>query len=202
MIEIFRIKAGCWVAALGIILTGLLAGCQTGSHNSDLPVDTAGRGFHVGDTVEIAYISPTGDVTILPGVSQRIGEDGTISLTLIGSVQAAGKTVGELKKEIHDQYVPKYFTELSVGIKGETTFFYVDGEVQQRGAKEFPGDMTLVKAITAAGGFTDFAKQTKVRLTRGNHTQIINVKKAISDPKYDVPVFPGDKIHVPRRILW
>jgi len=62
--------------------------------------------------------------------------------------------------------------------------------------------MTIVKAIAVAGGFTDFAKKTKVRLTRGSHTEIINVEKAISDPRYDVPIFPGDKIFVPRRFLW
>jgi hypothetical protein len=40
-----------------------------------------------------------------------------------------------------------------------------------------------------------------VRLTRGSHTETINVLKAIKDPRYDVPVFAGDKIFVPRRLF-
>lgn len=201
MIQQLRKLPGRWVVALAIIFTGLLAGCQSGPKFAPLPPDSVGTTFHIGDSVTISFISPTGDITLLPPVSERIGEDGKINLSLIGSVTAAGKTAEELQNEIHDAYVPKYFRDLSVTVKGETAFFYVDGEVNQRGPKEYPGEMTIVKAIAASGGFTDFAKQTKVRLTRGDHTEIINVKKAIAHPEDDVPVYPGDKIYVPRRLF-
>ena len=70
------------------------------------------------------------------------------------------------------------------------------------GQKEYPGQMSvIVKAISVAGGFTDFAKKTNVRLTRGGHTQVINVDKANKDPRYDAPVFPGDTILVKRRLF-
>jgi len=189
--------------ALGIILAGLLGGCQTAPKFSDLPPETGTR-FHVGDPVQISFtssVSPIDDPGLQP-FTGRIQEDGTITLPLIGSVTAVGKTEGELQNEIHELYVPKYYRNLTVTVKGETTYFYVDGEVVQRGQKEYPGQMTIVGAIAAAGGFTDFAKETKVRLTRGNHTQIINVNKATTDPRDDVPVYPGDRIIVPRKILW
>src|SRR5262249_8761817 len=102
----------------------------------------------------------------------------------------------------HDRYVPKYFTGLNVTVRGEARYFYVDGEVGARGQKEYPGEMTIVKAISMAGGFTDFAKKTRVRLTRGGHTQIVNVEKAIADPNYDVLFSPGEKIYFTRGILW
>lgn len=203
MTELLRKNAGHWVVALGIILAGLLSGCQSGPTYSQLPQDTAlGTTFHIGDSVTVSAVTPSQDPTQYQPVTQRVAEDGTINLPLIGSVTALGKTAAELQRDIRDLYVPKYFQELSVTVKGDALFFYVDGEVVQRGPKEYPGEMTIVKAIAAAGGFTDFANQKKVRLTRGNHTQIVNVKKAISDPKYDVPVLPGDKIHVPRSILF
>jgi protein involved in polysaccharide export with SLBB domain len=64
------------------------------------------------------------------------------------------------------------------------------------------GETDIVKAISAAGDFTDFANKRKVRLTTADgHTKIINVRKAIEDPQYDVPVYPGDKIFVPRRFF-
>ena len=202
MIPQLRKMPGYWVVALGIILAGLLGGCQTAPKFSELPPENIGTRFHVGDQVSISVVASSGASDVLPAFTGRIQDDGTITLPYIGSVTAVGKTAGELQKEIHDLYVPKYFPALSVTVKGEATYFYVDGEVQQRGQKEYPGEMTIVKAIAAAGGFTDFAKQTKVRLTRGSHTETINVKKAIQDPRYDVPVYPGDKIYVPRRILW
>lgn len=205
MIEQLRKNTGHWVVALGIILAGLFSGCGTsGPKYSELPQDTAvGTTFHVGDMVTVTGILPSGgeNPNFAP-VAQRVSEDGTISLPLIGYVTAVGKTAAELQRDIHDRYVPHYFPELNVTVRGEALFFYVDGEVVQRGPKEYPGEMTIVKAISAAGGFTDFANQKKVRLTRGNHTEVVNVKKAISDPRYDVPVLPGDKIHVPRKILF
>jgi polysaccharide export outer membrane protein len=201
MTEQLRKTAGHWLVALAIILVGLVAGCQSGPTYSNLPQDTVGTTFHIGDSITVSGIPPSGDQTLFPPVTQRISEDGTITLPLIGSVTAVGKTVGELQKDIHDRYVPKYYSELTVTVKGDAVFFYVEGEVKAGGRYDYPGEMTIVKAITQAGGFTDFANETSVRLTRGSHTWVINVKKAISDPKYDVPVLPGDKIHVKRRLF-
>ena len=201
MIEQIRKNAGHWVVAMGLVLAGLLGGCQTGPKYSQLPTTTVGNTYHVGDTLTITVIPPSGDLTAYPPVTQKIAEDGTITLQLVGSITAAGKTAGELQKAIHDAYVPKYNPELNVSVKADTTYYYVAGDVNQPGQKEYSGEMTIVKAISAAGGFTDFARESKVRLTRGDHTEVINVKKAISDPAYDVPVLPGDKIHVPRRVF-
>jgi polysaccharide export outer membrane protein len=199
MIEQLRKTAHLWVTALGIIFIGLLSGCQTGP-TAELPppVDT-GNVFHVGDLLTVSAVPLSNTKDAIPDHTERIGEDGTISLLYVGQVKAVGKTASQLQKEIHDLYVPKYYIDLNVTVKGEARYFYVDGEVQQRGGKEYPGDMTVVKAITVAGGFTDFAKRTKVQLTRGGHTEIINVNKAIDNPRYDVPVYAGDKIYVPRK---
>jgi len=81
--------------------------------------------------------------------------------------------------------------------------FYVDGEVKSPGPKLYMGQpVTVLKAIASAGDFTDFAKRTKVTLTRLNgKKQTINCDKARKDPRLDAPVYPGDTIHVPRRIF-
>ncbi len=204
MIELLRKSAGYWMAALGIISISLFSGCQT-NKVSDLP-PVYGNTFHIGDQVIVSFALLTGgginDPNGMPPHTESVREDGTITLQYVGPVKVEGKTAGQLQKDIHDLYVPKYFTELNVTVTGATLYFYVDGEVVNRGGKEYPGEMTIVKAISVAGGFTDFAKRTKVQLTRGNHTEIINVTKAIKDPRYDVPVYPGDRINVPRRILW
>ena len=60
--------------------------------------------------------------------------------------------------------------------------------------------MTLVKAIQTAGGFLEYAKTSKVRVTRvSGKTIVIDYDKAIVDSTYDVPIYPGDTINVPKR---
>lgn len=179
-----------------------LAGTETGTGTA--PADTnagdltAAR-FHVGDTVTVDF---SGTATPIPEIVQTITEEGTITLPYIGAVRAVGMSSGELQKEIHDLYVPKYYVRLTVTVSGQLRFFYVGGEVKLPGRQQYAGEITVTKAIQAAGDFTDFANQKKVKLIRHNSEVItVNCVKAIQDPTLDPPVYPGDQIQVPRRIF-
>ena len=156
--------------------------------------------FNVGDLVIVTFSG----VELPPAQhEERIKDDGTITLPLIGAIVARGKTTGELQQEIRAQYVPKYFREsLTVTVKSTDRYFFVGGEVKAPSRYPWSEGMTLVKAIQTAGGFTDFAKRSKVRLTRVNgKTVIMNYDKILEKPELDVPVEPGDSINVPRRGL-
>jgi protein involved in polysaccharide export with SLBB domain len=62
--------------------------------------------------------------------------------------------------------------------------------------------MTLVKAIQNAGYFTDYAKRSKVRITRQDgKTFTVNFDRANEDPRYDEPIYPGDSITVPKKSI-
>lgn len=196
MIEYLRKMATSWGLAFGMALVTLVTGCQSSKQFSNLPPESKNT-FAVGDLVTVSFIPLSGET--MPPHTERVHEDGTIVLSLIGPVTALGKTAGELQKDIHDKYVPRYYPELTVIVASEARYYYIDGEVRSPGQKEYPGQMTLAKAISVAGGFTDFAKKTKVRVTRGRQSEIVNGDKAIYDPSYDIPIYPGDKIYVPRR---
>ncbi len=200
MIEQLRKTASHWMFALGVVCIALLSGCQTGPKYSDVSSDI-GTALHIGDVVTVSATAFSGD-KVIADQTERIGEDGTISLLYIGRVTAAGKTPNQLQKEIQDLYVPKYYTGLNVIVIGEMKYFYVDGDVRAPNKYEYHSDMTVVKAISVAGGFTDFANKRKVQITHAGHKQTINVTKAIDNPSLDIPVYPGDKIWVPRRWLW
>jgi len=166
-----------------------------GAGSSDL---TAAR-FHVGDTVTVDY---SGTLDKQPENVQTITEDGTITLPYIGTIRAVGLTAGELQKQIHDLYVPKYYTQLAVTVSGQQRVYYVGGEVKQPGRQLYIGEVTVTKAIQSAGDFTDFANRKKVQLIRSNGESIkVNCVKAGQDPSLDPPVYPGDQILVPRRIF-
>lgn len=157
--------------------------------------------FRVGDSLTITF---TDMPSPIPPFEEKIKEDGTITLLQNMSFTAVGKTRGDLEKEIRKAYVPDYFKYMTVTVKQveSTRWYYVDGEVRQPNRYIYTSRITVLKAIASAGGFTDFAKKTKVQLTRvDGRTQIVNCVKALNNPSLDLEVYPGDKIDVPRR-LW
>jgi polysaccharide export outer membrane protein len=131
--------------------------------------------------------------------------DGNVTLLLNQTFKAAGLTRSQLEKEIRERYVPRFYKQMTVGVSltKQTRFYYVGGEVRAPGRQVYIGRLTISRAIQTAGDFTDFAKKNKVQLTRAGATKptIVNVTKAMQDATLDVEIYPGDKIHVPRR-LW
>ena len=153
----------------------------------------------VSDSIAVSFsdIPPPG---ILP-VTQRIANDGKITLPFNDKVVAAGKTTSQLQDDIRVAYVPTIFVQMTVSVTSEERVFYVEGEVKLASRQVYKGDMTVLRAITSAGGFTDFAQRKKIQLRRANgekHT--INWYKASQDPTLDLKVFPNDLITVLRRI--
>jgi polysaccharide biosynthesis/export protein len=190
-----------WLATV-IIFTG----CSSPSQGP-MPAPNAARSndasvarFRVGDTV---IVTCSGTPMEIPVHEETIKEDGTIFLSLIGSINAVGKTAGELQNEIYTNYVPKYYVRLTVTVNSGERVYYVGGEVKGGGRQLYVGDTTVTKAIQSAGGMTDFANHGKVWLTRATTGQRIRVDydKALENPAKDPPVYPGDQINVEKRIF-
>ena len=164
--------------------------------------DVRGDVLRVGDPISIRFSGVTVSEPP-PPVDERLKSDGTIRLPLIPTpVSAEGKTRGQLEEEIYKLYVPKYFKTLTVKVGSEGRTVYVGGEVRIQGRVQYMGRMTVLSAVTAAGGFTDFANRRNVEVTRASgRKEKVNCIKAQQDPKYDPPVYPDDRIEVRRR-LW
>ena len=77
-------------------------------------------------------------------------------------------------------------------------FVNVSGDVRQPRRVEYTSDLTLLGAISAAGGFTDYADQRKVRVLRGSNVQMVDVREVRSNPSLDIKLLPGDQIEVPQ----
>jgi polysaccharide export outer membrane protein len=134
-------------------------------------------------------------------IEQRVREDGMITLTQGIQVVAANKKPADVEAAIIREYVPKFYTRITVSVKSEERAFYVDGEVKTPNRYVYAAEMTVLKAISVAGGFTEFANKTNVEVTRinGEKPIIVDCKKALRIPKLDIPIYPGDHVFVRKR---
>jgi len=191
-------------AGLAILIAGCAADGPEGSRS--IPRYTgqdAGKSapdfnaFRNDDRVQVLF---SGSSAPPENHTERVNDDGTITLPLIGSVSAAGLTPKELEEEIMRRYIPEYYKRLSVSVQREDRYYWVSGEVKLPSRLNYLGETTVLRAIAAAGHFTDFADPRKVKLTRKSGNQwLIDTKAAQRDPRYDPPVYPGDRIHVEKR---
>jgi len=82
---------------------------------------------------------------------------------------------------------------------------FVQGEVKAPGPQKFTRELTVVKAITQAGGFTPLAAPKRVNVVRGEgakkETITVNVDAMLRDSAADMPLQPNDIIIVPQRLF-
>ena len=195
----------------GLLVATVLmaAGCETtrprpvnpvaGTNDVPLTVNSTDS-LEPGNQITITF---SGLSTVPIPYSCRIREDGTISPPYLKApIIAAGKTIGELERELEKEYVPAIYKTINVTIRTADRFFYVGGEVRQPSRQIFIGRITVTQAIQSAGDFTDFADQREVRVIRATgKVDIIDCKAALDDPTRDLPVYPGDNIVVGRRLF-
>jgi polysaccharide export outer membrane protein len=155
-----------------------------------------------GEPLKIAFSDAPG---VIPPFEDKVKEDGSITLMYDQRFQAAGLTSGELEREIRKRYVTDWFQNLTVTVVPleRVRSYFVEGEVKQPGQRGYTGPITLSQAITACGGFTDFASKSGIRLIRAGsgRTEKHNWNKILSHPELDPEVYPNDKIHV-KRSFW
>jgi polysaccharide export outer membrane protein len=147
------------------------------------------------------------DVWKEPEISRTIPvrPDGKISLPLLNDVQASGLTAMELAGAIREG-LSKYLTSPQVTVTVTETNsrrVYVTGEVNRPGAMPLLPNMTLLQAVTAAGGFTQFAKLKGIYVLRNENGKQVkypfDYKQVIkgNHPEQNIPLLPGDVIVVP-----
>ncbi len=101
-----------------------------------------------------------------------------------------------------DAATPPFLSDVVAAAKPEESnrWYYVSGEVRVPNRHLYNGRITLLRAITAAGDFTDFAERTRVKVTsEDGRSQTVNCVKVQDDPSLDPEIRPGDQIFVGRR---
>lgn len=173
-----------------------------------------------GDTLTIEVLEdPTlnRSVVVLP--------DGRFSFPFAGTVQARGRTIGQIQSDITNAISssfaapPTVFVSLvpaprdpasALAATGDTIDVYFLGEVAQPGLREVEPGTTFLQAMAQAGTLTRFAATKRIQLRRrdpstGQQTIIPFNLKAISQGarlNTDPRLRDGDVIVVPTRRLF
>ena len=157
--------------------------------------------FRNGDTIELRIGGVPSEETQLVTGSYTVDGEGFINLPHVGKVRAAGLGQAALQRAVEAAYRGgEIYTNPTITVTVPTTlrFVNVSGDVRQPRRVEYTSDLTVLGAISAAGGFTDYADQRKVRLMRGGRAQLVDIKAVRSNPSLDIILLPGDQIEVPQ----
>lgn len=170
----------CYVLLMAIVLTGCAgreplmttsrltvvetSGVLPAPHRNDLTA--ADRPALIGplDTIQV-------DVFGVPELSREMQVDasGRISMPLVGTIDARGKTASELASAVENTLSGRYVRhpDVTVNIKSSVSqVVTVDGQVIEPGLYPVTNQMTLLRTIASAKGLAEFAKQDDVVILR------------------------------------
>ena len=167
----------------------LLAGCA--SNFSKLPaLPPVPSGTYLlgpGDSLQVTVFGEED----LSG-ALRVNDSGTVSLPLIGPVQAAGLTVPELQHKLVELLNAKAVKSPDVTVQiTEYRPFFILGEVKNPGSYAYVPDMTVLTAVAIAGGYTFRASEDEVSVTRKSQGATSEARGTRNSR-----VLPGDVVFV------
>jgi protein involved in polysaccharide export with SLBB domain len=164
------------------------------------PADTS---LGVGDSFEVRVFGEPD----LSGL-YKVGSEGNITFPLIGVVHVAGLEAQAAAKLIAERLRQGIMRDpqVTVLIKDQTSKkVYVLGQVGHPGTFTYTPSMSVVEAITVAGGFTPLAAKNDTTLTRNEAGRKTTLKIPVADigegKARNVYLQPGDIISVPERIF-
>jgi len=142
----------------------------------------------------------------------RVSQEGDVYFPLIGKIEATGRTLAAIEQAVRDAYDRDYLVNPQISIvvlKYQIRTVNVLGAVNSPQAVEYPPEqrLTLLDAISRAGGFNRLADRRRVRLTRTLYdgrveNTVINADEMMSGMAKDPLVLKKDDVvFVPERVL-
>lgn len=125
---------------------------------------------------------------------------GRINLPFIGNVVVEGRSTSEVESQIQNAYIRGgYFKEINIIVVPQMEEYFVQGEVQRQSKYFLSGDLTLLQAISEAGGYTPFANKKKIKVLRNGVVSFYNGKDIAEGKLTDPIIKAGDIIVVQKR---
>lgn len=150
--------------------------------------------------VASGYVLAPGDAISVqvfgePELSSEIsvGESGRIAFPLIGDLKVAGLRTRQVEKLITDRLKKGFLVDPKVNVTMRSyRSIFINGQVKSPGSFPYEPGLTVRKAISKAGGFTERASQRRIFIIDGSKGEEGNGRKT----KLDDQVEPGDIITV------
>ena len=164
------------------------------------PVDTS---LGVGDSFDVRVFGE-------PDLSgtYKVGSEGNINFPLLGVVHVEGLDAQAAAKRIADKLREGILRDpqVTVLIKEQTSKkIYILGQVGKPGTFPYTPSMSVVEAITIAGGFTPLAAKNDTTITRTEQGKKTVTRVPVADigegKAMNVYLQPGDIISVPERLF-
>lgn len=134
----------------------------------------------------------------------RISPEGTIDYPLCGRVTVGGKTSSAVADVLTECLKNGYLKKPSVAVlvrEYNSKKVFVFGEVQRPGTFAYEENMSIVQAVTLAGGFTKLASKNAINVTRLVEGQETKIRVAVEDigigREKNFVLQPGDIVFVP-----
>jgi polysaccharide export outer membrane protein len=196
-----------------LLCIGATAGCrpELHSHLATGPAAYQNVAVTESDTVNALILLQPGDqigVNVfgednLSTPQAVIDQAGKVSLPLIGEVQAAGLSSGQLGKEIERDLAAQFLREPHVNVvlvKSSPRVVSVEGEVKTPGVFEVQKGYTLLSALALAGSPIETAKLSEVLIFRQKDGERMGGRFNVNDIRAgrapDPVILPGDVIVV------
>jgi polysaccharide biosynthesis/export protein VpsN len=171
------------------------------------PAEPPPMAVHENDNANLLKMGDQVTISILGvesiNVKDVIDDRGNVNLPLIGQMKILGLTTIQAEELIEKTYIDgEYYTRLTVTVVAQKEDYFIHGQVMKVGRFPWTSDLTLLKAIGAAGGFSPFAKESRIELQRGMQRLEYDGLRIKEGKERDPPIKPGDVIVVPRRVLF
>jgi polysaccharide biosynthesis/export protein len=173
----------------------------SGVSGAEPPATAVDARYRVGPE-DVLRVSVWGNQELTLDVAVR--PDGMISLPLIQDIQAEGLIVTELAGVIRKRLLSfvKNPQVTVIVLQVNAPKIFVLGNVVRPGSYPLRGDVTVLQALSLAGGFTEFASRRRIRVVRVDGSQhevrIVNYYDLLGkDSRSNYSLRPGDTIVVP-----
>jgi polysaccharide export outer membrane protein len=181
----------------------MLGACRTAAYDYSKEPDPRRTEFVVGvaDTLKVT-VWKNSDLS----TEAKVRPDGTITLPLIGDLQAAGRTPAQLRAEITSKLSAfvKEDAVVTIAITEVNSYrFTVSGNVEHAGVIAAKYYVTVAEAIALAGGLNKFASQHKLVVVRTDANGLRRIpidydRIASGDhPEENLVLLSGDTLFAP-----
>ena len=209
------------ISIIFVALFIVLAACNTKANVKNKVVNSSAQDI----AAELASLKESSDYLLQPGDlvtiqvykeedmdrTLRISSQGTIAFPLIGNIKIAGLNISQAENKVEEN-LRSYLKTPSVSIlikEYANKTLYVLGQVKKPSSIPIPPEknMTLLEAITSAGGFTDIAAVSKVKILRMENGAQRSIEVDVSqitkegNKQLDIVLKPGDVVFVPQSLF-